>query len=393
MRYLLCRYVFFELLKVFLVTLTGMTVLIIIALGAKEAVRQGLGAVAILKLIPYILPESLRFSIPATSLFAACSVYGRMSGANEIVAVKSLGITPMVMIWPAFALGFLLSISSVWVNDLAVSWGAVGVKRVILESVEQIAYSALRKDHAYSTSSFSIFIQGVDGQRLLNPVVEISGVGTIEAREARLESNFENDTLVISLTDYTIESNSSIPEIYTDFDTYEYEIPLLEAVKKPSRKKKASDFALHQIPDQITERRQQLVQFQQQAAARVMFDFISGDFHDSSGDDWKKREAEIEWVELRLAQLRTEPWRRWANAFSCMFFVMIGAPLAIRLRNSDTTTSFFVCFFPILLVYYPLLAYGTSQAKTGELPPYFVWLGNVLCLVAGAYVVRRVIRY
>jgi lipopolysaccharide export system permease protein len=95
----------------------------------------------------------------------------------------------------------------------------------------------------------------------------------------------------------------------------------------------------------------------------------------------------------RLFRLQTEPWRRWANGFSCFFFVVAGIPLAIRLRNSDVLTSFFLCFLPILLVYYPLLAFGVDRAKGGVLPPYTVWLGNVFLLLAGLWLLRKVLRY
>ena len=67
-------------------------------------------------------------------------------------------------------------------------------------------------------------------------------------------------------------------------------------------------------------------------------------------------------------------------------------PWAIRLRNSDYLTSFFVCFLPILVLYYPLLAYGLGQAKSGNLPPYSVWLGNVILAIAGYWALRKVLK-
>ena len=51
---------------------------------SKEAYQQGLGLKQILLLLPYVLPEALRFSVPGTILFATCSVYGRMASTNEI---------------------------------------------------------------------------------------------------------------------------------------------------------------------------------------------------------------------------------------------------------------------------------------------------------------------
>jgi lipopolysaccharide export system permease protein len=87
-----------------------------------------------------------------------------------------------------------------------------------------------------------------------------------------------------------------------------------------------------------------------------------------------------------------EPWRRWANGFSCLCFVLVGAPMAIRMRNADFLTSFFLCFLPILIVYYPVFMLGVDQAKRGSVPPVVVWMGNVLITLWGWWLLRRVVR-
>ena len=120
---------------------------------------------------------------------------------------------------------------------------------------------------------------------------------------------------------------------------------------------------------------------------------VSGDFAALAGSQWKQRHHELHDAHCRLFRLQTEPWRRWANGFSCFFFALVGVPLSIRRRNSDFMTSFFLCFMPILLIYYPIMMYGVDRAKEGALPQYAVWLGNAICLVWGAWLMRRVIRY
>jgi lipopolysaccharide export system permease protein len=66
--------------------------------------------------------------------------------------------------------------------------------------------------------------------------------------------------------------------------------------------------------------------------------------------------------------------------------------MAIRMRNADFLTSFFLCFLPILRVYYPVFMAGVSQAKSGELPPIAVWGGNLLITLWGIWLLRGVIR-
>ena len=67
--------------------------------------------------------------------------------------------------------------------------------------------------------------------------------------------------------------------------------------------------------------------------------------------------------------------------------------MAICLRNRDFLTSFFLCFLPILIVYYPLMIFGADQVKNGNLPTIFVWAGNAMLLLWGVWLLRRVIRY
>ena len=97
----LSRYVLGELLKVFAIALSAITGLFVMFGIVNQAVRENLGLTQIVLLLPYVLPEALRFAVPAAILLATCSVYGRFSASNEVVAVKSMGISPMVVIWPS----------------------------------------------------------------------------------------------------------------------------------------------------------------------------------------------------------------------------------------------------------------------------------------------------
>ena len=67
----------------------GHTAMLLIGL-AQRALLEGMGPVPVLRLIPFVLPDALRFAIPGTILFAACSLYGRMAADNEILAIKAI---------------------------------------------------------------------------------------------------------------------------------------------------------------------------------------------------------------------------------------------------------------------------------------------------------------
>ena len=54
---------------------------------------------------------------------------------------------------------------------------------------------------------------------------------------------------------------------------------------------------------------------------------------------------------------------------------------------------FFLCFLPILLVYYPLLVTGENLARAGTLPLVSVWLADGVLLAAGLLLLKRMLRH
>ena len=89
---LLHRMILWELIKVFSLSLFGLTGILLMATVVQEASQHGLGPAQIVLAIPLIIPSTLPFTIPATTLFATCVVYGRLSADNEILAIRAAGI-------------------------------------------------------------------------------------------------------------------------------------------------------------------------------------------------------------------------------------------------------------------------------------------------------------
>jgi lipopolysaccharide export system permease protein len=388
---ILSRYVLSELLKVFLVALAGVTLLLLLVGVVKQAYLEGLGLKQIILLIPYVLPDALRFSVPAAMLFAACNVFGRLSSANEIIAVKASGISPMVLLWPAIILAFFLSLGAVWLNDIAVSWGYDGAARVVIEAVEEVAYGKLQQQHSYSAHSFSINVADVEGKRLIRPTITLQGGGdspprTITCEEATMHSDLQANTLTLTCYNGTVE----VGDFSFAFpDSREIVIPLDDSNHRSGGKSPAY-LAMCIIPQEKIDQQNRIQTLEQQLAANAAYQMIGGDFSALEKYAWQSDQRELTDAQQRMYRLDMEPPRRWANGFSCLCFALVGAPLAIRMRNSDLLTSFFMCFLPILICYYPLLMFSVSKAKSGLFPSWGVWAGNVILAVVGAQFMRRV---
>ena len=147
--YILTRYVVWEVVKFFAAALVVLTMLFTLVMGVRCSAELGLPPLVLLRTTPLLLPEMFGITIPVAMLYAVSSVFGRMTGSNEIVALKSAGISPMAAIWPVLVLAGFFSLATVWMYEMAATWGRPGVKRVAAESIEEIAYGVLQKSRSY----------------------------------------------------------------------------------------------------------------------------------------------------------------------------------------------------------------------------------------------------
>ena len=61
-------------------------------------------------------------------------------------------------------------------------------------------------------------------------------------------------------------------------------------------------------------------------------------------------------------------------------------------RHADVLTNFFVCFLPILAVYYPLLMFGDKVSTSGS-PPIYFWTGDLVLAIPAIALLRWIIRH
>ncbi|MEM6329585.1 MAG: LptF/LptG family permease [Planctomycetota bacterium] len=392
---ILTRYVLFELLTVFLVTLLGMTTLIFVGQLGQEAVDKGLGFGPLVRIMPYLLPQAMQFAIPGTMLLATTSVYGRMSSSNEVVALKSMGIAPAKVVTPTLVLATLVSLAAVLINDIAVSWGRLGVQRVVIESFEEVVHGQLRVNRSYSDGRVSINVRRVepDTRRLISPYVSFAGGSgkprTITAEWAEIESSPSGEELLVRM--HNVEMNG--PVRYTDAQTVEHTLVLEQLLSPDDRHRSPSTYALGEIGPAVREQNEKLRSLRDDLTAQATLAMLTGELEQLAPAAWEPQQQQVRGVESTLNRLHLEPYRRWATGFSCLAFVLVGVPVAVIFRKGEFLASFFMCFAPILIVYYPLLIVSVKEAKQGDVHPACIWVGNLVLAVAGAYLMRRVRRY
>src|SRR4029078_8228356 len=120
---------------------------------------------------------------------------------------KALGITPVVLLWPAWLLAFGLSLVGVWLTDLGFSGRAVGAQKVVIQSVEEIAYGVLRTQRSYANQRFSIVVKDVQGRKRIRPIMHFQAnkdmpTMRISAAAAELKADLPRGVMTLITTDY-----------------------------------------------------------------------------------------------------------------------------------------------------------------------------------------------
>jgi lipopolysaccharide export system permease protein len=395
--YILTRYVVWEVVKYFVVALLGLTLMFTFGMGVRKALSMGFPPDVMMQTMPYLLPEMLGITIPVALLLAVSSVFGRMTGSLEIVAIKSLGINPMAVVWPVLVLAAFLSLGTVWMYELSATWGKPGVLRIGCESLEKIAYSKLSKDRSFDCEQFRITVKKVDGRALILPTIILKGHPgqpeiILHAAEATLTTDGAAGVLWIACKQGELEVEGQGRMLFSD--EQRHAVPMPRPVMPPYHR----DYvAMGNVAGLVVELRTEIERMEAEAK---QLDKLRQARQALDSPDAAKDAAAIAALNKRIGdyrtwmrRLRTEPYRRWSNGFACLCFALVGAPVAMLWRHADVLTNFFVCFLPILMVYYPLLMLSDDLTTSGALPPICFWLGNAVLAVPAILLLRRIIRH
>lgn len=391
------RLILWDVLKLFLVTTIGLTGLISVGLVGQQLISEGVGWLALIQLLPFICMIALQIAVPATLLFSVCSVFGRISADNEIVALKSVGVSPLKVIRPMMILGLLVSLPSVWINDLAVSWAQPGMEQVVLRSIKEIIYNRLRTRRSYENDKgFTVHVQEVQGDWLIRPTIfcfdEVTGKPTtITAERAQIFKDPDQDQLILEMVNSKGETSHSNATRFNIPGSERFNMSLNRASQKGGDSARPSQFAMKQIPDEVDKQLKHNDRITESMAIQISMGLGMGRYNQLSEASLQSMAVQIEENRKRLTRLELEPYRRWSFGFACFFFVWIGVPFAILNKSADYAWTFGMCFIPIMLMYFPLFGLALDRAKDGAWPASTLWIGNAFLFFVGTWLRHRVV--
>lgn len=387
---ILFRMLLKELAIVFALAFVGISGILLMFGIVAELMHQSIGPGQILAAIPLVFPATLPYSLPYTTLFTACVVYGRLSADNECVPLKAAGINLITLIKPGIVFGLVLSLCSMGFYFQVIPYAQYLLRCMTFADVEELLYARLRNQGhiSYPLTSFSIFVKGVDGRKLINPIFkhkdENKGTTLIaQAREAELRVNPSRGEALIHMRD-GVATGSDGFRAY--FESRVFEVELSDKFNTDANKRPRM-MVWGELHSRQTELQEALRQEEDLAEA-----LPSGRSDANAAGETKTRKRILE-LSHQAREIKVELLLRPAMAAGCFFFILVGCPVALWSNRGDFLGSFIVCFLPIIAIYYPLMLCGINMAKADRFDPVvLLWAPNLLIGVVGLGLLLRFVR-
>lgn len=402
---ILHRMIFWELARIFAMSLTAITGILVMAGLVTEATQQGLNAAQIVGVIPLLVPSTLPYTIPATTLFATCLVYGRLAHDNEILAIKAAGVNVLYVIWPALLLGLLMSVATFALYYHLIPRTHYLLRVSVMNAPEEYMYAVLRRDRCIKQPGFNyaMWVQQVQGRRLVEALFKRMEQGNTgydliaKAREAYLSVDMNYKDPVSGETKPQIIVHMRHGQVLGGddsrgyFEDRKWAVPLPDNFDKQRVLLRPRAMTWQQL---IAHHRGLVTEIDELGAeiathsARLAMTAVplspsevKNKLPEHVQNLKQKQFYRVEELYDVVAELHMRP----ALSLSAFFFVLVGCPVGIWFSRSDYLSAFITCFLPIVFLYYPLVLCGTNLAKDGWDPLLAIWAADSLLIMIAPF--------
>jgi len=184
MVFTLHRYIFRQVLKVFVGATLALTTILSLGMVLQPVQEYGVGPRQVLHLIGYFLPITLTFVLPLAAIFATALVYGRFAGDNELDACRASGVSLMTLVYPGAVLAIIVAIAQLVLSFYVVPVFVQRAETALKADAKQILFRNIGRRGYYELPAGSYRIYA-DYASLENDT--LSGVVAIETNEAKIQ--------------------------------------------------------------------------------------------------------------------------------------------------------------------------------------------------------------
>jgi len=327
---------------------------------ADLVINKGVDFFSVMKIFIYLTPYILTYTLPISILVAILLALGRLSGDNEVIAIRASGINIFKLILPLLIIGLILSLGLAVFNDQAASYSHFAYRKTLQQMGIKNPTAAFEEGvFIDSFKKYIIFIYHVNQKkntfnniRIYEPLGEDRPTRTIVAKSGEFITIPGENIVKLKLIDGT--SDEADPENPTNF----YKL----------------NFRTY---------------FMSLDIAQMQNEVVDKKYKEMTIKELKKEAKKLKSEGISPAPLITKIHEKLALAFSCFVFMLLGSSLGIITRRREKTINIGIAVL-IIVCYYPLYIGCTALAMEGILPAALaLWLPNIIFAGIGGFLTYK----
>jgi lipopolysaccharide export system permease protein len=359
------RYIFKDFLSPFAVNVLFFTFIFLMAELIEITnwiVNYNINLSTVLRMIFYQTPYFLIFVIPMSIMITVLLTFLRLSSENELLAIKSGGISIYALLTPVFAFCFIGFVLTMVMTVYGQPWG----RSALRELTYQVASSNIDiglKERTFNDSftDVTIYVNNIDlkEKMLIDVFIEDNRqpdkVNTVIAPRGKIFNDPQRAISLLRLFNGTIHQTSLKDKTAHSIHFNRYDIsleikrPASKANRKPKRSKEMTTSELNRY------------------------------VNNSSTDD------------SRYFRVLLELQRRFSIPFGCFALGLLAVPLGVQSKSRKRSFGL-VLGLIFFLFYYLLMSAGKVYGETGAYPPVIgMWLPNFVMGGLGLYFLVRTV--
>ena len=405
-------------------SLMGIFLLQFLMKFADRLVGKGLGFWVITKLIVYNLAWMVVLVIPMATLVATLMAYGNMSQNDEITIIKSSGVSLYRMITAPLLASVVLAYLLFLFNDNVLP-DANHKAKVLMQDIsrQKPTLSLTPGIFSQEITNYSILARGVNPKTNMlsnltiynytNPIK----IDIVTAREGKLFFSKDQKKLIMDLRNGEIHQSDITDKnlyrrvlfkkhrIIMNADQFSFQ---QSGPGGPRGDRELSTTAMANIIDSLELIKQSSLTALNKQVEKYFY--INSSLNKNIS--YKKNNAvyskaiinvttaknvilsnynRINFLQNKINEYWVEIYKKYALPFACIVFVIIGAPIGVKVKKGGFGVSASISLF-FFLIYWAFLIWGEKLGNRNILPPFLgMWAANILLsFIGGILIIKSV---
>lgn len=329
----------------------------------------------ILSFIAYILPFSLTFTIPWGFLTAVLLVFGKMSAENELIALRSSGVSVPRVCVVVFITALVCVGTCLYINCIVAPRAQVKMKEALYNIATNNPLAMFGSDKVIDQfPGYKIYVEKSHGSELENLLVYMQSpeksklpfapMQVIHAQRGSLQTDAKGRRILLKIYQGRFERRdeqdpSDLMKVQDGITMEGTTLPIsLDELYE--KNKKRSGLSMRTVGELL-------------------------EHLDSLDPDPKKQ------LGMKTAAL-TEVSKRFSFSLASLAFGLIGIPLAITAQRRETSVGFLLSLIVAFVYFLFIIIADTFKGSPKAHPELLVWIPNVLFIGLGLYMFYKLSR-